>query len=48
MMNGSKLSDIFWKEAVHIVFHILNKGMLRTNNKKKTYELWRGRPTLVK
>jgi hypothetical protein len=34
--------------SAHIVIHILNRGMLRSNNDKNPYELWKGRPTNVK
>jgi len=43
MLNDSKVSYIFWKEVIHISFHILNIGLLRTNSDKKPYELWKGR-----
>ena len=48
MLKGAKLFDIFWKEVIHIVVYILNKGILRTHSDKTTYELWRGRPASVK
>jgi transposase InsO family protein len=48
MLNDSKLSDIFWVQAIHTTVHILNRGMLRSNNDKTPYELWKGRPTNVK
>jgi hypothetical protein len=48
MLMDSKLTDIFWTHAVHIEFHIQNKVMLRNNNHKTPYELWKGRPANVK
>jgi transposase InsO family protein len=48
MLKDSKLSNIFWGQSVHIVVHILNKGILRNNNDKTPYELWKGRPTNIK
>jgi hypothetical protein len=44
----SKLTDIFWTQAVHTTFHIQNRVMLRNNTDKTPYELWKGRPTNVK
>jgi transposase InsO family protein len=46
MLKDSKLSDIFWAQAVHTTVHILNRGMLRSNNDKTPYELWKGRPKM--
>ena len=40
--NGSKLTDIFWTHAVHTIVHIQNIIMLRNNNDKTPYELWKG------
>jgi hypothetical protein len=48
MLKYSKLSDIFWAHTIHIVVHILNRGMLRSNSDKTPYELWKGRPENVK
>jgi hypothetical protein len=48
MLMDSKLTDIFWKHAVHIMIHIQNRVMLRNNTEKTPYELWKGRPTNVK
>jgi hypothetical protein len=44
----SKLKDIFWTHVVHTKVHIQNILMLRNNNDKTAYELWKGRPTNVK
>jgi transposase InsO family protein len=38
MLKDSKLSNIFWEKVVHIVVHILNRGMLKSNNEKTPYE----------
>jgi hypothetical protein len=43
-LKDSKLGDIFWTHAVYAVVHILNRGMLRSNNDKNPYDLWKGRP----
>jgi hypothetical protein len=48
MLKDSKLGDIFWVQVVHTTIHILNRGMLRSNNDKTPYELWKGRPTNIK
>jgi hypothetical protein len=48
MLMDSKLTDIFWTQAVHTTIHIQNKVMLRNNTDKTPYELWKGRPTNVK
>ena len=48
ILNDSKLSDIFWVQEVHIVFHILNRGLLKNNNDRTPYGLWKGRPENVK
>jgi transposase InsO family protein len=48
MIMDSKLTDIFWTQAVHTTVHIQNRVMLRNNTDKTPYELWKGRPTNVK
>jgi transposase InsO family protein len=48
MIMDSKLTDIFWTQAVHTTVHIQNRVMLRNNTNKTPYELWKGRPTNVK
>ena len=48
MLNASKLSDIFWVQAIHTIVHILNRGLLRTKSNQTPYGLWIGRPTNVK
>jgi hypothetical protein len=47
MLKDSNLIDIFWVQEIHIVVHILNGGMLRSNNDKTPYELWNERPASV-
>jgi hypothetical protein len=42
MLMDSKLTDIFWTHAVHTTVHIQNRVMLRNNNEKTPYELWKG------
>jgi hypothetical protein len=48
MLMDSKLTDIIWTHVVNKTIHIQNKVMLRKNNEKNPYELWKGRPTNVK
>jgi hypothetical protein len=43
MLKDSKLGVIFWVQAIHTTIHILNIGMLRSNNEKNPYDLWKGR-----
>jgi hypothetical protein len=47
MLMDSKLTNIFWTQAVHTTVHIQNRVMLRNNTDKTSYELWKGRPTNV-
>ena len=42
MLMDSKLTDIFWTHAVHTTVHIQNILILRNNNDKTPYELWKG------
>ena len=48
MLMDYKLTDIFWKRAVHTIVHIQNRVMLRKNTDKTPYKLWKGRTTNVK
>ena len=48
MLNEAKLSDSFWKEVVYTIVYILNIGKLEVNKDKTPFELWYGRPALVK
>jgi transposase InsO family protein len=50
MLLDSKLTDIFWTQAVHTTVHIQNREIqiLKNNIDKTPYELWKGRPTNVK
>jgi hypothetical protein len=48
MLMDSKLTDIFWTQAVHTTIHIQNRVMLRNNIQKTPYELWKGRLANVK
>jgi hypothetical protein len=48
MIMDSKLTDIFWTQAVHTIVHIQNRVMIINNTDKTPYELWKGRPTTVK
>jgi hypothetical protein len=42
MLMDSKLKDIFWAHAMHTSIHIQNRVILRNNNVKTPYELWKG------
>jgi hypothetical protein len=42
MLMDSKLTDIFWKHAVHTTIHFQDRVMLINNNEKTPYELWKG------
>jgi hypothetical protein len=48
MPMDSKLTDIFWTQAVHTTVHIQNRVMLIKNTDKTPYELWKGRLVNVK
>ena len=48
MLNEAKFPDNYWREAIYTTVYIQNRGQLRVNNDKTTYELWFGRPTSVK
>jgi hypothetical protein len=48
MIMDSKLTDIFWTQAMHTTVHIQNKVILINNTDKTPYELRKGRPTNVK
>ena len=47
MLNESRLSNVFWPQAVHTGVHILNIILLRNHNDKKPYQLWKGRPSSI-
>jgi hypothetical protein len=42
MLMDSKLTDIFWTHAVHKTIHNQNRVILRNNNEKTPYKLWKG------
>ena len=48
MIMYSKLTDIFWTQAVHTIVQFQNRVVLRNNIDKTPYELWKGRPANVK
>jgi transposase InsO family protein len=48
MIMDSKLTDIFWTQAVHTIVHIQNRVILRNNTDKTLCELWNRRPADVK
>ena len=47
-MNENNISQIYWVEAIHTAFHILNKAHLRANSDKTPQELWFGRHASIK
>ena len=42
MLMDSKLTDMFWTHEVHTTVHIQNRVMIRNNNDKNPYEIWKG------
>lgn len=48
MLNESNLSDVYWKESIHIAIYRLNRVQLRVNNKMTPYELWYDKKPSVK
>jgi hypothetical protein len=40
--NGFQIHRYFWTHVVHTSVHIQNRVMLRNNNDKTPYELWKG------
>jgi transposase InsO family protein len=48
MLMDSKLTDMFWTQAVHTTVHIQNRVILINNTDKTPYELWKRIPANVK
>jgi transposase InsO family protein len=48
MMNEKNIGQTYWVEAIHTTIHVLNKDHLRPQSDKTPYELWFGRPALIK
>jgi hypothetical protein len=48
MLKHSKLSNVFWVQEMYTTIHILNRGILKSENDKALYELWKGRPANIK
>ena len=48
MLNEAKLPGGYWKEATYRTIYVQTKEQLWVNSDKTPYELWFGRPTLVK
>jgi hypothetical protein len=42
MLMDSRLTNVFWVQAMHIIVHILNRRMLKNNSDKTPYELLKG------
>ena len=40
--NGFQIDRFFWTHAMHTTIHIQNGVMLRNNNDKTPYKLWKG------
>jgi hypothetical protein len=41
MLNESRLNGMFWPQVIHTAIHILNRGLLRNNTDKTSYQLWK-------
>jgi hypothetical protein len=48
MMNEKNIGQTYWVAEIHTTVHVLNKSHLRPQSDKTPYELWFGRPTLIK
>jgi hypothetical protein len=48
MLNETRLSDGYWREAISTTIYILKKCQLRINSDNTPYELWFGRTHSVK
>ena len=48
MLIVTDLQPKFWREAVRTTVYTSNRTQLRPDNENTPYELWKGRPTLVK
>ena len=48
MLLAADLQPKFWREAVGTTVYTLDRTQLRPNCEKTPYELWKGRPALVK
>jgi transposase InsO family protein len=48
MINEKNIGQTYWVEAIHTAVHVLNKAHLRPQSDRTPYELWFGRPALVK
>jgi hypothetical protein len=48
MLNEDNILERFWRDPINIIMHILNRGKIRVNNNKTSYELWKGRQEKIK
>lgn len=48
MMKEENVPDVYWREAIHSAFYILNRVQIKGNNTKTPYELWKGEIPTVK
>ena len=48
MLLAANLQPKFWRESIGTAVYTLNQTQLRPNNENTPYELWKGRPALVK
>lgn len=46
--DEAKVSEAFWREVVHTIVHIQNISVLREKYNKTPYELWKGKPAIVR
>ena len=44
MLNEAKLPNGYWREAVYTDVYVQNRGQLRVNSDKTSYEIWFERP----
>jgi len=48
MLNEAILSNKFSREEVCTTVYILNRGKIRVNGDKTTYEIWKGKQSYFK
>jgi len=47
MLDEASVSNTFWGEETQTSVYLSNRVILRPNNEKNPYELWKGRPTKI-
>ena len=48
MLNDSKISDIFWTQAIHNAIHTLKIGQIKLDRNMTPYEIWKHISAMVK